>query len=361
MRRLSCLTRFLSFLLLAVAFVAISPAFAQFPGQQNPREAGPDTRETRQFYVRGWVSDAVTHRRIENVRVELRATTGPIVGTDFTRGNGDFEFPNVPEGSYSLTAVANDYLTTTQEVQVVFGPVMGLDVEMRPEPDAKHEAQTGASKISVRELSIPHKAQEDMKSGLNLLYQKSDYKGSIKQFEKAIKEYPDYYEAYAAMGIAYIGLKDNETAEQTLRKSVEVSHEQYVDGYCMLADLLSNNKRFSDAEPIARKGVDLDAESWKANSELARALLGLNRPADAEPNALKAAKLVPQNPQMHLLLADVHMGEQNYPALLEDLNEYLKLDPNGPAAEQARKQRDQVQQYLASSQPSESGEPKTQQ
>jgi hypothetical protein len=48
-----------------------------------------------------------------------------------------------------------------------------------------------------------------------------------------------------------------------------------------------------------------------------------------------------------LLLANVHMNEQNYPALLDDLNSYLKLAPTGSLADQARKQRDQVQQALS--------------
>lgn len=343
---------------LAFLLLVAVPAFAQFPGQSNPRQPGGDTRESRQFAVRGWVSDAVTHRRIESVRIELRATTGAIIGSSFTRGNGDFEFNDVPEGSYNLTAVEANYETATQEVQVVFGPVLGLDVEMRPKPDSHAAPGSAPSKVSVRDLSIPHKARDDMNNALNLLYAKSDYKGSIKQFERAIQEYPDYYEAYAAMSVAYIKLNDTATAEQNLRKSIEVSHEKYVQGYSMLADLFSTENRFADAQPLAQKAIELDAESWQANSELARALLGLKQPEDAEPSAAKAVKLAPDNPQLRLLLADVHMNEDKYEPLLDDLNAYLKLAPNGELAERVRKQRDELKQQLADSEPSPSSDSK---
>jgi Tfp pilus assembly protein PilF len=348
-------------LFLAASFCLAVPAFAQFPGQPNPRQPGGDTRESHQFPVRGWVSDAVTHRRIESVRIELRASTGAIIGSSFTRGNGDFEFTDVPEGSYDLTAVEPDYETTTQPVQVVFGPVLGVDVEMRPKQDS-HASPGGApSKVSVRDLSIPRKARDAMNNALNLLYTKSDYKGSIKQFERAIQEYPDYYEAYAAMSMAYLKLNDTATAEQNLRKSIEVSHEKYVQGYCMLADVLSAQNNFAEAQPFAQKAVELDAESWQANSELARALLGLKQPEQAEPRAEKAVKLAPENAQLHLLLADVHLGEQRYQPLLDDLNAYLKLAPNGELAERVRQQRDELQKQLADSDPAPGANSKSQQ
>jgi hypothetical protein len=71
-------------------------------------------------------------------------------------------------------------------------------------------------------------------------------------------------------------------------------------------------------------------------SELARALLGLNRPTEAEAGARAAIELRPDN-------ANIHIELQSELALLDDLNSYLKLAPKGPFADQARKRRDEVQ------------------
>ena len=309
------------------------------------------------YSVNGHVSDAATHARIESARVELRATTGGMVGSNFSRGNGEFQFDNVPEGVYTLVVDCSGYESESQQVEVSFGPVYGLDVELRAKPVSDKGVGSGA-KVSVRELSIPHKAHDAMKSGLSLLYGKSDAKASLKQFQRAIQEYPDYYEAYAAMGVAYMKLQDTPSAEDALHKSIEVSHEKYAESYYLLADLYCNGQRFADAEPLARKAVELDPSSGQANSELGRALVGLDRPAEAEKSAAAAVKLDPNNPLLYLLLANVHMNTYNYPALLDDLNGYLKLAPDGPFAEQVRKQREEVLQRLVSAQPAPQTEQK---
>jgi tetratricopeptide (TPR) repeat protein len=130
---------------------------------------------------------------------------------------------------------------------------------------------------------------------------------------------------------------------------------QYADAYGALALLLCDEKRFEDAEPAARKAVELDADSWQASYELARALYGLNRLAEAEPVVQAAINLRPDDGALHLLSANIHQRLHNYTALIDDLNAYLKIDPNGEAAAQARQMRDQVQQSLALGQGASAG------
>lgn len=335
-------------LLVAIALLLFStPATAQ---RRRPSPTGatglgtPSAQPPQVFSVKGWVAEAGSQRRIEYVRVELHAFTGPIVGQIFTGSNGDFEFDNVATGTYNLIVAPIEYETVSQQVQVLYAPVWGLEVEVHRPAEALgvKEAYQG-SKVSVRELSIPQKAQGAMEKGLVLLYKNSDYSGSIKQFERAVQAYPDYYEAYAQIGVAYKELGDLDSSEQALRKSVELSEEHYLDAMCLLAALLSDAGRFAEAEPIARKALEIDSQSWQANSALSKALLGLNRYTEAEANASTAVKLQPNNPMLHLVLANIHIKLQNYSAVVDDLNAYLRLDPTGPFAKQARTERDAIQ------------------
>jgi len=117
-----------------------------------------------------------------------------------------------------------------------------------------------------------------MVKGLTLLYQKSNYQVGIKQFERAVRDYPEYYEAYTQIGIAYLHMGNTASAEIALRKAVELSREQYSDASAWLATLLNDKRRFVEAEPLARKALELDPNSWHANAELARSLLGLITP-----------------------------------------------------------------------------------
>jgi tetratricopeptide (TPR) repeat protein len=283
---------------------------------------------------------------MDGVRVDLQALSGGILASAYTTGNGSFEFTNVRQGSYQLVFEEVGYQEGREQLEVE-GPVFGLTVALRKLNGA---APGGPATVSVRELSIPEKARDAMSKGISLLYQKSDYPGSVKQFQRAIQFYPDYYEAYAQMGLAYMKMKDPAQSEQALRKSLDLSREHYPDALFLLAALFSSARRFADAEPLARKAVELDPNSWHAQSELAQALVGLQRVDEAKKYAEAAVKLQPDNALLHLLLADVHIHLRNDPALLDDLNSYLKLAPNGALAEKARQERDQVQQRLQNSQ-----------
>jgi tetratricopeptide (TPR) repeat protein len=304
-------------------------------------------RKSARHSIRGTLRDAATNRNVSGVKVDLRPLGGVTVATVFTDVSGDFTFDELGSGQYDIAANEPGYEPVNQQVSVQ-DSVFGLQIWLR-KPNGAHGESAGPT-ISVRELSIPPKAHELMQKGLMQLHAKSDYRGSITQFERAIKEYPAYYEAYAEIGVAYAELGNVARSEQALRKSIDVSQQRYANAYFLLADLYVNAERFADAEPVARKGAALEGNSWKGHYELACALYGLDRDAEAETEAAAAAQLQPDGPETRLLLANIQINLRKYPAVLEDLDAYLKLAPNGAHADQARQLREQVQTALEKAQ-----------
>jgi len=356
MRRASGLFILTTALTLA-AFLACPRVEAQRRPNATPfpdDDEGLNPSHGRSFTLSGVVFDAESHSRLNGVRVDLQAAAGGILASEFTGANGSFEFTNVRSGSYELTFEQTGYGDSREQVEVE-GPVFGMNIALRKL--GAGIAGSGGPTVSVRELGIPQKARDAMSKGMTLLYQKSDYPGSIKQFQRAIQAYPDFYEAYAQIGLAYLKMKDSAQSEQALRKSIEVSQGHYADALFLLAALFSSSRRYADAEPLARKAVAVDPDSWHAQSELAQSLLGLERADEAEKYAEGAVKLQPDNPTLRLLLADIHIALGNAPALLDDLNNYLRLAPDGPYAAKAREQRDRIQQKLQDHQPSPDSPP----
>jgi len=317
--------------------------------QQAPSQPSAPMVPVRTYSVNGMISDVASHARLDYVRVELRSPAGGVVQTSFSNTNGTFHFENVGAGSYILAVDQVGYESVSERVEVIEGSIYGVQIDLAKTADPNAPVNPGPSVVSARELSIPIKAHDDMQRGMALLYGKSDYRGSLKSFEKAIQEYPEYYEAYTEIGIAYVKLADAANAEKAFRKSIEVSRENYADAYVGLAELFLNNQRSNEAEPLARKAVEIDSKSWQADSELARALIDLHRPAEAEASAAAAVRLKPDEATLYLLLANTHIQLRKSRALLDDLDHYLKLAPNGSFAEQARRERDQIQQALAAS------------
>ena len=214
--------------------------------------------------------------------------------------------------------------------------------------DAERPSQLGHT-VSVRELGLSSKAHNAFRMGVERLAKK-DPAGSLVHFQRAVAELPSYYEAYHQMGLAYMRLGQAAQAEQAFQKAIDLSQSRYPEALFGLASLLSNHQRFSEAEPLARRGLELDGSSWYGQFELARALMGLNRVETAQKIAEEARKRNPDYPLLHLLLANIHIRKRDYPALLGDLDTFLKLEPNGPTSDQVRQTREKVQRALANAQ-----------
>ncbi len=199
--------------------------------------------------------------------------------------------------------------------------------------------------VSVRELSIPPKAQHAFEQGVSCL-EKKDAAGSLAHFQRAIEAYAGYYEAYDRMGAAELKLWRVADAEQAFRKAIDLSGGQFAHPLIALGAILNEHEQFADAESVIRKGLNLEPDSWRGNYYLGVALFGLNRVVDAEQSVREALRRKADFPEAHLLLADIHGREADYRSLMNDLDEYLKLAPDGPASARIRALRESVQTML---------------
>jgi len=293
------------------------------------------------FSIGGSVRDDADHRDLENIPVTLKQLTGNVLNTVYTRGNGDFEFDGLGNGDYIVEINVKDYERIQQTVTISSGSRMGIAIFLSRSGKAANPPMQLS--ISAHQLSVPHKAHDEFEKGMSLIYMKSDYRGAIPLFQLAIKDFPTYYEAYAEEGTAYYQLEEMGPAEEALQKAVDLSSGQYADAMFTLAAIMTDTKRFKEAETISRRGISVDSSSWRGPFELARALNALKQPEEAEKTAQQSRDLMPDNPPVYLLLANIHIQRKDYPALLRDLDDYLRLAPLGPEADQARKTRDRVQ------------------
>jgi len=211
------------------------------------------------------------------------------------------------------------------------------------------QSQQPGYAVSVRELSIPPKALHAFEQGIELLAKK-DAAGSLAHFQRAILEYSGYYEAYDRMGAADLRLWRLPEAEQAFRKSIDLSGGQYAHPLLALGAILDDREKFAEAESVIQKGLDLDPESRTGHYYLALALFGLNRFVEAEKSVREALRRKTAFPEAYLLLADIHCREEDYQSIVNDLDEYLKLAPDGPASARAKALRESAQGKLVESQ-----------
>jgi len=312
-------------------------------GQRQPPV--PDHGPSAATYdITGYVVSELDDQPVANARLKLITENNNLAHpTVLSSATGEFSFRGFPGGDYFLEVEKEGYEAARVRVAIA---LHGDKVMLRLRPQPNATAKAAASTAMVRNAAIPEKAFDAFQKGVTLLTIQSDYRGAIAQFERAIKAYPAYHEAYAQMGVAYDRLGNASSAEQSLRKSIEISSGKYGESYCLLAEILNDQNRYADAEKVARQGIAVDGNSSRGHYELSRALAGLKRDTEAEESAVKARTLQPDSPPVHLLLANIHRRLHNYPALLEDLDAYLELAPSGPASDQARTLREQVQKAM---------------
>jgi tetratricopeptide (TPR) repeat protein len=148
------------------------------------------------------------------------------------------------------------------------------------------------------------------------------------------------------MSIAQFRMGDRQGAEESLRKSVELSGNHYAKGLALLAELLNSGSRFSEAESAARLAIAADESSARGHCQLARALSGLKRPSEAEAAARRALELEPANLLIPLVLGNIHLQEHDFAAAVRDFDSYLSRAPLGPQSDLVRKTRDQALRVL---------------
>jgi tetratricopeptide (TPR) repeat protein len=217
--------------------------------------------------------------------------------------------------------------------------------QARADKSGAAPAENLAPTVSVHELQIPEKARDAYNKGIQR-FAREDWAGSIGEFQRAIAAYPDFYEAYYKIGLANLELRLSEAAEAAFRKSMELSEGRFAPALFGLGLTLGDDKQFDDALAFIRTGLSLDPTSARGNFTLAWVLYTADRVAEAEKSARQAVLYNPDFAMAHLLLAQIHRRQNNTAAMIEDLNAYLRLEPDSPRSAGVRAVRDEAARAL---------------
>ena len=295
--------------------------------------------------ISGTVLVAEENRPAGGLRVQVKSFAGGLAATAVTDAFGRFQVFGLGSGSYNLVIEERGFEPVEETVQLGgFSPDLLLYLKRA---QAFRTSQTGSS-VSVRELKIPAKAHQAFDKGLEQL-KKNDPAGSLARFAQAAAAFPNYYEAYYHMGVADMQLGRNEEAERALQTAIDLSAGHYPPAQYALGMLFCQRREFADAERIIRRGLELDGASWTGHYYLAVAVYSQNRLEEAEKSAHEAILRRPDFPLSYLLLAKIHLRRRDYGTLLDELNTYLKLEPNGPRSGQARQMREAAREALSKS------------
>jgi hypothetical protein len=281
-----------------------------------------------------------------HVIVRLLDSEGSDISPEATADSGGFEFRGLHRGTYELVVDVQGYQPAHVPVDMSFTSDKGMVICLRPISSNRLTAK--GSSVSAHELSMPQKARDWMNSGSKKLRVDKDAAGSLADFQKALVLAPGYYEVHCQIGWAYLALGKRADAEKSFQKSIEVSADKYGEADIGLGTMMLDRGDSSVGEKTIRKGIELSPQLWLGPYELGRALLDDHRIADAEKSAEQARALAPLTPVVYRLLSIIHLQQKDYAALIQDLDAYIKLDPDSPAGIRAKQLRAEAQEKISS-------------
>ena len=312
-------------------------------------EAQVSNFETAAGAISGTVLLQANNRPASQVLVNLKSVSAGISRRVLTDVEGHFAVRRLPPSTYEITVEEPGYEPAHTSAELKGS---STELVLYLSPSKSVGIRRSDAVVSVRELKIPSKALSEFRKGLDRL-EKNDPAGSLSHFARAAQDYPDFYEAYYHMGVAKIRLGREDEAMQAFQTAIDLSGGHYAWAELGLGYLLCQEGKAGEAERVIRRGLEGDEGSPEGYVILGSALLQLNRPDEAEKSLSEALLRNPNFADAYLVRSDIYALKGEYRAQLEDLDVYLKLEPNGPASERVRRGREAALKILANSQPQE--------
>jgi tetratricopeptide (TPR) repeat protein len=316
-------------------------AWAPIAGAQSSHFVTTDGK------ISGTVLLKAGNRPASQVAVKLRSHAAGIFRSILTDLEGHFEVKSLPPSTYEIVVDEPGY-EEAQASTRLDGSSSELVLYLKS--SSVPRTPLDAYAVSVRELKIPSKARREYEKGLGGLAKK-DIAGSLMHFTKAFEAFPDYYEAYYHVGVAETKLGHKDEARRAFQKAIDLSGGRYAWAEFGFGYLLYQEGKLEEAVTIINRGLEADESSPVGYLILGMALLRLNRLDEAEKSAREALLRKPNFAQAYLVLADVYARRHEYRVQVQDLDVYLKLEPNGAESEQVRQARSVVLRILASPTP----------
>ena len=282
------------------------------------------------FEVSGQVTVAQTKELARDIPVRLERFAGGVIDQISTDSHGRFRFANLQRGYYKVIINAPGYNPVQQDADLTFLFRTYLVFELN-----KATSTIGSPMLAdVIDARVPAEARQQFVQGRVALAKKS-YSEAISHLQKAVFVYPVFFEAHLLLATAFVDTREWGKAESALQRALELKSDN-ATATISLGEVYWRQKRFDEAEQTLLDGLKLDEKSWHGYFTLARLYWDRENIAKAAPAIGHTLQLKPDFAEAHLLAGNILLKVNQPERALAEYQEYLRLDPKGEFAAQAR-------------------------
>ena len=315
---------------LRILFFVVVTCF--FAGQTYAQRDN-DPMAPGSFYEISGQIRSVDNRPVENVMVRVETSTGVLVDQGTADNMGRFRFIRLRPGQYKVFATAAGSTAAPQSVDLSrVSPRVHVLLQLVPDSSTfRARASEGRWVIDAR---VPGEARSALDKGRAAVAEKKT-DAAITHLQKAIRIYPDYYEAHMMLGELYMEASQWEKAEASLKEAVRIDPKA-VAALTSLGEVYRREKKYEDAEKTLEHALKLDNNSWESNFTLGRIYWELKDIPKAGRYVARSIELQPNMAEGHLLAGNIFMRAGLPDNALIEYEEYLRLAPKGEFSAQAQ-------------------------
>ena len=273
----------------------------------------------------------------QGVLVELVAEDHSPIDQAFTDTSGRCHFVPPAPTVYYVTARFAGYQPSSERLDLQNTQTGMANLVLKPIPGAAPASPPKDGAASAADLAVPDGARKEFEKGQKLLTDR-DLDGGISHLKKAIEIYPSFPQALTLLGTAYNEKKNWKDAQGTLEKATTIDPKN-ASAFFQLGAALNQTKDYPGAQKALSQGLTLAPDAPEASAaqyELARAYMAQNNWKEAEPYAAKVVASQPDFGAGRLLMGNIFLKKGDGNGAIHEFQEYLRIDPKGPAADQIK-------------------------
>ncbi len=284
------------------------------------------------------------HRPIPNIYVELLDDLNRTLSRTRTDGVGRYTFAGLAEGYYKVKVLpyGTSYEEQTQDATIInvsAAPGKGatsLQVDFHlntARSTANNSSAAPPSAIFAQE--VPEEARKFYDKGIAALREKKDEQ-AFEYLKRALEIFPDYYLALDRLGTEYVVRGYYRPAFVLLTKAVEVNPRSFSSNFGLGLAQYQLGQYGAAAESF-RRAATLHDSSANVHLWLGKALQHLGNLDRAEA-ALKRANQLSGGTvaEIHWQLARIYNEQKRYREAADELELFLKYQPDSRDAEKIR-------------------------
>ena len=278
------------------------------------------------------------------IKVRLARNDGTIVGERELGYEGTAIFDQLTPGQYQVTIERENQATIVRPLEVRDAPVKILLWEIRISGDSTTVRESTKDIFQKKSTATDELSSPVSKMAFKAFQQASEesargnYSKAIEYLRKAIKDTPNFFEAYNNLGAQYQKLKDWDKAIEAFKHAIEIKSNS-PKPYLNLGNIYLERGELDSALKNFQSVLELEDSNLRAHLALGKIYLEKRDFGRAENHLEAITRLNPlQNRQAFLILIQMEIMAQRFERAKHFLNNFLIYFPSDPEAEKLKQE-----------------------